>query len=285
MPTLTLPEGLTVELPEGEPVGAALPKSAIAVRVDGELRDLSFVPSHDAVVEPIDPRSDEGLQILRHSTAHVLAQAVCELYPGTRYAIGPAIADGFYYDFDIPEQVHAKDLATIDRTMRRIVKRNQPFVREEISRAEALERFADQPFKREIIGSGDVEGESVAGDTVAFLPGTEATPPDAMDIAVSPDEQFVYILDATNDVIIVYLVTPTGLIRLGQSPAASGSLGRAIAADPVDGQFIYCGLGDGNFVDIYDVQNGATFSRRPEFFNPLAGRPELAGVVGIGIQP
>jgi threonyl-tRNA synthetase len=166
MPTLTLPEGLTVELPEGEPVGAALPKSAIAVRVDGELRDLSFVPSHDAVVEPIDPRSDEGLQILRHSTAHVLAQAVCELYPGTRYAIGPAIADGFYYDFDIPEQVHAKDLATIDRTMRRIVKRNQPFVREEISRAEALERFADQPFKREIIGSGDVEGESVAGDTV-----------------------------------------------------------------------------------------------------------------------
>jgi threonyl-tRNA synthetase len=166
MPTLTLPEGLTVELPEGEPVGAALPKGAIAVRVDGELRDLSFVPSHDAVVEPIDPRSDEGLQILRHSTAHVLAQAVCELYPGTRYAIGPAIADGFYYDFDIPEQVHAKDLATIDRTMRRIVKRNQPFVREEISRAEALERFADQPFKREIIGSGDVEGESVAGDTV-----------------------------------------------------------------------------------------------------------------------
>jgi threonyl-tRNA synthetase len=166
MPTLTLPEGLTVELPEGEPVGAALPKGAIAARVDGELRDLSFVPSHDAVVEPIDPRSDDGLRILRHSTAHVLAQAVCELYPGTRYAIGPAIADGFYYDFDIPEQVHAKDLAAIDRAMRRIVKRKQAFVREEISRAEALERFADQPFKREIIESGDVEGESVAGDAV-----------------------------------------------------------------------------------------------------------------------
>ncbi len=166
MPTLTLPEGLTVELPEGEPVGAALPKGTIAACVDGELRDLSFVPSHDVVVEPIDPRSDDGLRILRHSTAHVLAQAVCELYPGTRYAIGPAIADGFYYDFDIPEQVHAKDLAAIDRAMRRIVKRLQPFVRAEIPRAEALERFADQPFKREIIGSGDVEGESVAGDTV-----------------------------------------------------------------------------------------------------------------------
>ena len=171
MPTLTLPEGLTVELPEGEPVGAALPKGTIAARVDGEPRDLSFVPSGPAVVEPIDPRSDDGLHVLRHSTAHVLAQAVCELYPGTRYAIGPAVADGFYYDFDIPEHVHAKDLAAIDRKMRQIVKRRQPFVREEVSRADALERFADQPFKREIIeadAGADADGETVAGDTVSL---------------------------------------------------------------------------------------------------------------------
>jgi threonyl-tRNA synthetase len=166
VPTLTLPEGLTVELPEGEPVGAALPKGTVAARVDGELRDLSFVPSKATVVEPIDPRSDEGLHVLRHSTAHVLAQAVCELFPGTRYAIGPAVAEGFYYDFDIPEPVHAKDLAAIDRKMRQIVKRRQPFVREEVPRSEALERFADQPFKREIIGSADIEGEAVTGDTV-----------------------------------------------------------------------------------------------------------------------
>jgi len=168
MPSLTLPEGLTVELPEGEPVGAALPKGTIAARVDGELRDLSFVPSEAAAVEPIDPRSDDGLHVLRHSTAHVLAQAVCDLFPGTRYAIGPAVADGFYYDFDIPEPVHAKDLAAIDRKMRQIVKRRQPFVREELSRADALERFADQPFKREIIEAGDdADGETAAGDTVS----------------------------------------------------------------------------------------------------------------------
>ncbi|HJR98629.1 MAG TPA: threonine--tRNA ligase [Actinomycetota bacterium] len=168
MPSLTLPEGLTVELPEGEPVGAALSKGTIAARVDGKLRDLSFVPSEAAAVEPIDPRSDDGLHVLRHSTAHVLAQAVCELFPGTRYAIGPAVADGFYYDFDIPEPVHAKDLAAIDRKMRQIVKRKQPFVREELSRADALERFADQPFKREIIEAGDdADGETAAGDTVS----------------------------------------------------------------------------------------------------------------------
>jgi len=168
MPSLTLPEGLTVELPEGEPVGAALPKGTIAARVDGELRDLSFVPSEAAAVEPIDPRSDDGLHVLRHSTAHVLAQAVCDLFPGTRYAIGPAVAEGFYYDFDIPEPVHAKDLAAIDRKMRQIVKRRQPFVREELSRADALERFADQPFKREIIEAGDdADGETAAGDTVS----------------------------------------------------------------------------------------------------------------------
>ncbi|HET9310570.1 MAG TPA: threonine--tRNA ligase [Actinomycetota bacterium] len=168
MPSLTLPEGLTVELPEGEPVGAALPKGTIAARVEGELRDLSFVPSEAAAIEPIDPRSDDGLHVLRHSTAHVLAQAVCELFPGTRYAIGPAVADGFYYDFDIPDPVHAKDLAAIDRKMRQIVKRKQPFVREELSRADALERFADQPFKREIIEAGDdADGETAAGDTVS----------------------------------------------------------------------------------------------------------------------
>ncbi|MEX1263984.1 MAG: threonine--tRNA ligase [Actinomycetota bacterium] len=158
MPTLTLPEGVHVELPEGEPIGAVLPKGTIAARVDGELRDLSFVPSAGALVEPIAPTSDEGLHVLRHSTAHVLAQAVCDLYPGATYAIGPAVADGFYYDFDLPEPVHAADLAKIDRRMRQIVKRNQRFVREEVTREVAIERLRDQPFKVEIIeamGAGD----------------------------------------------------------------------------------------------------------------------------------
>ena len=117
MPTLSLPEGVHVELPDGEPVGAALPKGTIAARVDGKLRDLSYTPDDDADVEPISPHSDDGLHVLRHSTAHVLAQAVCDLYPGAKYAIGPAVADGFYYDFELPEPVHAGDLAKIDRQL------------------------------------------------------------------------------------------------------------------------------------------------------------------------
>jgi threonyl-tRNA synthetase len=171
MPTVILTDGATTELPEGEPVGAVLPKGTIAARVDGELRDLSFVPTSDVVVEPVDPSSDDGLHVLRHSAAHVLAQAVCELFPGAKYAIGPAIEDGFYYDFDLPEPVHAADLPKIERRMRQIVKRNQPFVREEVSRIEARERLADQPFKLEIIdalGDEEVGTEAGAGEVVSL---------------------------------------------------------------------------------------------------------------------
>ncbi len=164
MPRLTLPDGSTTELPEGEPVGGVLGTGAIAARVDGELRDLSFVPPGDAVAEPVDAASDDGLRVLRHSAAHVLAQAVCELYPGTHYAIGPAIEHGFYYDLELPEALSAGDLNRIEQKMRKIVKQDQPFVREELSRAEALERFAGQPFKREIIESSE-PGEVAGGDT------------------------------------------------------------------------------------------------------------------------
>src|SRR5439155_17876140 len=128
MPRLTLPDGTQTELPDGEPVGSALPPGSIAARVDGELRDLSYVPAGDVTVEPVDVRTDDGLHILRHSTAHVLAQAVCRLWPGTKYAIGPAIADGFYYDFALPTHLSADDLPAIQYEMRSIVEADQPFV-------------------------------------------------------------------------------------------------------------------------------------------------------------
>ena len=102
MPRIELPDGTTTELPEGEPVGSVLPPEAIAARVDGELVDLSFVPATDGKVEPVLPGDPDGLHVLRHSAAHVLAQAVCDLWPGTRYAIGPSIEDGFYYDLELP---------------------------------------------------------------------------------------------------------------------------------------------------------------------------------------
>jgi threonyl-tRNA synthetase len=165
MPTIELTDDTTTELPEGEPLGSVLPPEAIAARVDGELVDLSYVPATDGKAEPVLPDDPDGLHVLRHSAAHVLAQAVCDLWPGTRYAIGPPIEDGFYYDLELPGQVSESDLAKIEDRMREIVAADQPFVREEIPRAEALERFADQPYKREIIESLE-EGEVPAGDTV-----------------------------------------------------------------------------------------------------------------------
>jgi threonyl-tRNA synthetase len=167
MPRIELEDGRSTELPEGEPIGSVLPAGAIAARFDGELVDLSFVPSHDGTALPVDAAEPDGLHVLRHSAAHVLAQAACDLWPGTRYAIGPPIDDGFYYDLEVPVPVSESDLAKIEDRMREIVAADQPFIREEDSRAEALERFADQPYKREIIESLD-ESEGALGDTVTI---------------------------------------------------------------------------------------------------------------------
>jgi len=167
MPRIELGDGRSTELPEGEPIGSVLPGGAIAARFDGERVDLSFVPSHHGTAEPVDAAEPDGLHILRHSAAHVLAQAACDLWPGTRYAIGPPIYDGFYYDLELPGPISESDLPKIEDRMREIVAADQPFIREEISRSEALERFADQPYKREIIESLD-ESEGALGETVTL---------------------------------------------------------------------------------------------------------------------
>src|SRR5919197_358863 len=163
MPKLTLPDGVTVDLPDGEPVGAALGPGALAARVDGSLRDLSFVPTTDVSVEPVVPDEPDGLHVLRHSTAHVMAQAVCDLFPGAKYAIGPPIEDGFYYDFELPQPLTPEDLPRIEARMREIASADQPFIREDLSREEAFERFEDQPYKREIIETAEAE-EGALGD-------------------------------------------------------------------------------------------------------------------------
>jgi threonyl-tRNA synthetase len=110
----------------------------------------------------------DELSVLRHSTAHVMAQAVCDLWPGAKYAIGPPIQDGFYYDFDLPTPLTPEDLDRIETRMREIVAEDQPFLREEVKREEALKRFAEQPYKVEIIESvGDPQAEAEgAGETV-----------------------------------------------------------------------------------------------------------------------
>ncbi|MBI4259857.1 MAG: threonine--tRNA ligase, partial [Actinobacteria bacterium] len=166
MPAIELPDGSRHELPEGEPVGAVLPPEAVAARLpDGRLVDLSHVPGADVRVEPVLPGEPDGLHLLRHSTAHVMAQAVCDLIPEAKYAIGPPIQDGFYYDFDLPEPLTPEDLPRIEERMAEIVAADQPFVREELGRDEGLERFSDQPFKREII-EGVEEDEGAGGAVV-----------------------------------------------------------------------------------------------------------------------
>jgi threonyl-tRNA synthetase len=167
MPRLTTSDAREIDLPEGEPVGAVLSPKAIAARVGGTLVDLSFVPSANAEVEPVLASQPDGLQVLRHSTAHVMAQAVCDLWPGAKYAIGPAVDDGFYYDFELPSAVSEADLERIEARMREIVAADQPFVREDLTRTEAIERLSDQPYKREIIEQLE-EGEVAAGDVLSL---------------------------------------------------------------------------------------------------------------------
>jgi threonyl-tRNA synthetase len=165
MPQIELPDGHRVALPAGEPIGSILPPEAIVARFDGELVDLSFVPGRDGTVEPVTAEQPDGLHVLRHSTAHVMARAVCDLIPGAKYAIGPPIEDGFYYDFELPQPLTPDDLPRIEARMAEITAADQPFVREELSRQRALERFSDQPYKREIIEGLD-EAEGAGADTV-----------------------------------------------------------------------------------------------------------------------
>jgi threonyl-tRNA synthetase len=96
MPKVTLPDGQVKDIEAGSPVGEVLPGDALCARVNGDLVDLSWPVGEDVIVEPVMASDPEGLHVLRHSAAHVMAQAVCDLYPGAKYAIGPPIEDGFY---------------------------------------------------------------------------------------------------------------------------------------------------------------------------------------------
>lgn len=135
----------------------------VAVKVKGRIQDLETPVDSDAEVLPIFVDSDEGLEILRHSTSHVMAMAVKEIYPGTKIAIGPAIENGFYYDFDHEKPFREEDLAAIQKRMEEIVKTDLPFQRKEISREEAIDFFraADENYKVELLQDLDVESVSL----------------------------------------------------------------------------------------------------------------------------
>ena len=127
----------------------------VAIRVDGELRDLHTSLGPGVSVEPITLSSAEGLEILRHSSAHVLAQAVQALNPQAKLGIGPPVIDGFYYDFDVAEPFSPEDLSALEKEMQRIVKSGQHFVRRVVSADEALAELAGEPYKCELVGLKD----------------------------------------------------------------------------------------------------------------------------------
>ncbi len=188
--TITLPDGTAREYPAGTTagdvaatIGSRLARAAVAATMNGEEVDLGRPLEDGATVSIVTHDTDAGRHVLRHSTAHVMAQAVTQLFPGAKFSIGPAIEHGFYYDFDLPDgrTFSDDDLTAIDARMREIIKADQPFERAELSAAEALEVFADQPYKVEIIqrvseaagGADEFDaGEAAAGDMVSVYRNT-----------------------------------------------------------------------------------------------------------------
>jgi len=127
-------------------------RAVLVARVNGELRDLAHVLADGDTVEPVTAAEQDGLDVLRHSTAHVLAQAVQEVDPQAKLGIGPPIRDGFYYDFDVETPFNPEDLKALEKVMQRIINEGQTFHRREISDADALAELADEPYKCELIG-------------------------------------------------------------------------------------------------------------------------------------
>ena len=156
--TVNLPDGSAKSVPEGttvhglaESIGPRLAQAAIAGKIDGEQVDVNATLADGEAVEIITDKSPEALHILRHSAAHVMAEAVKDLFPMVQFGIGPAIEDGFYYDFGVEHPFTPDDLTAIESRMRQIVAEELPFKRTEIDRLEAWDEFEQQELKRELI--------------------------------------------------------------------------------------------------------------------------------------
>jgi len=155
---VTLPDGSQKTLPAGasgadvaKAIGPGLAKAALAIRVDGKVQDLSRPVPDGATVSILTDKDPQALEVLRHSSAHVLATAVRQLFPSAQIGFGPPIEDGFYYDFDIGRPFGPEDLEEIEKKIAEVVKADYPFTREEVSREEAKRRFKDDPLKLERI--------------------------------------------------------------------------------------------------------------------------------------
>ncbi|SEG73273.1 threonyl-tRNA synthetase [Actinacidiphila yanglinensis] len=151
-------------------------RSVVAARIGGALKDLAYAVADGDVVEAVDITSPDGLNILRHSTAHVMAQAVQDIFPEAKLGIGPPIKDGFYYDFDVPQPFTPDDLKAVEKRMQEIQKRGQRFSRRVVTDEAAREELADEPYKLELIG----------------LKGSAANAEDGADVEVGGGELTIY---------------------------------------------------------------------------------------------
>jgi threonyl-tRNA synthetase len=165
MASVKLPDGKQLEIEPGEKardvaekIGKRLARDAVVAKLDGELIDLDAPLNGGGDFEVVTIDSSEGLEVLRHSTAHAMAQAIVELYPGSKLTIGPPIENGFFYDIEVAGRLTDEDLPAIEERMREIVARDLPMQREEVSKAEAEDLYVDNPYKTEII-EGLEDGE------------------------------------------------------------------------------------------------------------------------------
>ncbi|AWN16937.1 threonine--tRNA ligase [Salinisphaera sp. LB1] len=170
MPAITLPDGTVKQFDQAvtgmqvaESIGAGLARATLAARIDGELADASVPIDHDAKVELVTAREPDGLDIIRHSCAHLLGQALKTMYPDVQMAIGPVIDDGFYYDINIGRALTPDDLEAIEARMHELAKRDHEVIREVVTRDKALATFVDrnEPYKQAIVREIP-EGETIA---------------------------------------------------------------------------------------------------------------------------
>src|SRR3954468_3523597 len=162
---IVLPDATELELPDGatgldaaRAIGSRLAEQAVLIRSNGHVQDLRL-PLDDGqeiqILTTRDSQDPDALAVLRHSSAHLLAEAARRLYPGVKVAIGPPIENGFYYDFDFPEPVHEDDLQRIEDEINRELKEGREWTREEGSADEARERFRDEPYKLELVDTAE----------------------------------------------------------------------------------------------------------------------------------
>ena len=163
IPTAPAPVDVTTET---DGFGIFTDRSVVAMRVSGELRDLAHRLNPGDRAEPVTIESPDGLSILRHSAAHVLAQAVQSINPDAKLGIGPPITDGFYYDFDVATPFTTDDLAVLSKAMDRIIRQGQRFVRRVVTDAEARAELAGEPFKLELIGLKGAAADGADGESV-----------------------------------------------------------------------------------------------------------------------